>query len=98
MNTLSPGSLILTVDHVTNLLTVLKKAREKWYFIGVALGCGIADLNDIDHRYHPDKMRCLQVMLQQRIQRGGLTLSFLCDSLRGKLVERNDIADEIKKL
>ncbi len=83
---------------ITDLLEILKEARDKWYFIGQALGCKDADLDEIDQRYHPNMMRCLQVMLKQRIQQGGLTLPILCDSLRGKLVERSDVADKIANL
>ena len=97
---LSTDSSLLTVDNVpiTDLLLVLIEARDKWYFIGKALGCKDADLDEIDKRHHPDMMRCLYNMLKQRIQQGRLTLPILCDSLRGKLVERSDVADKIENL
>ncbi len=80
------------------ILKVLKKARDKYYYIGKGIGLDDADLKEIENSHHPDKLRCLDEMLKLRIQKGGLTRSELCESLRGELVERNDVAREIEAL
>ncbi len=80
------------------LLAVLKNARDEWYYIGQALGVKDADLDEIDSRHHPNYKRCLHEMLKKRIRQGGLTRSLLCQSLRGELVERDDVAQEIEDL
>ncbi len=90
--------MALTVDHVKVVLPVLNEARAKWYFIGQGLGCKDADLNEIQDTHLPNKTMCLQVMLRSRIQRGGLTLSMLCDTLRGEFVGRDDLAQNISAL
>ncbi len=84
------------MKHKKKIFKVLNKARDKWYFIGEGLGCESADLKEIEDRYHPDKSRCLDEMLQRRIQGGGLTTSTLCTALRG--VKRDDLAIEIEGL
>ncbi len=76
----------------------LNEAREKWYFIGHGLGFTPADLNEIQARHHSDNTMCLLEMLQRRIQRGGLTRSMLCSSLRQSIVERDDVAKTIESL
>ncbi len=80
------------------LLEVLKKARDKWYYIGQGIGVEDHDLNEIEKTHSPDRIRCLHEMLQRRIRRGGLTCSMLCTSLRGVFVERDDVAREIEAL
>ncbi len=77
---------------------VLNEARDKWYFIGEGLGLGTADLNEIQAQHHSDKAMCLHKVLQHRIQRGRLTRSTLCKSLRGQLVQRDDVAQNIEAL
>ncbi len=77
------------------IFNVLDKAQDKWYYIGKGLGCESADLKEIEDRYLPDKLRCLDEMLESRIQGGELTTSMLCTALRGKHVNRDDIAKEI---
>ncbi len=69
-----------------------------WYFIGTGIGCTLSDLDEIQAKHEPDKSMCLLKMLQRRIQRGQLTRSMLCASLRGDLVNRDDVAQEIKAL
>ncbi len=76
----------------------LNKAREKWYFIGDGIGCTLSDLKEIRDTHSNDKCMCLLEMLQCRIQQGQLTRSMLCTSLRGDLVNRDDIAQEIEAL
>ncbi len=88
----------LTVDHVMKLLVVLDEARDKWYFIGQALGVKDADLKEMENRHLPDKTRCMLDMLTVRVQHGGLTRSILCHSLRGKLVNRHNVANKIETL
>ncbi len=88
----------ITVNHTTTLFVVLNEAREKWYFIGEGLGLGTADLDEIQGQHHPDKAMCLHKVLQHRIQRGRLTRSTLCKSLRGQLVQRGDVAQRIEAL
>ncbi len=88
----------LTMDHLSAVINVLMEAREEWYFIGQRLGCKIADLKGIDNKYLPNKKMCVQKMMELRIQRGGLTRSMLCDSLRGENVWRDDVARNIEAL
>ncbi len=80
------------------LFETLKKARDKWYFIGKEIGVTDADLQEIEDRHLPDKARCMDEMLKGRIREGGLTLTLLCQSLRSKNVKRDDLALEIKGL
>ncbi len=77
---------------------VLNEARDKWYFIGHGLGFTPADLNEIQTKHHSDNTMCLHEMLQRRIQRGGLTRSMLCTSLRQTFVQRDDVAKTIESL
>ncbi len=88
----------ITVGRTMTVFVVLNEAREKWYFIGEGLGLGTADLDEIHAQHHPDKAMCLRKVLQRRIQRGRLTRSTLCISLRGQLVERDDVAQRIEAL
>ncbi len=78
------------------ILEILRKARDKYYYIGQGIGVLDADLKEIEDKYLPDKSRCLDEILKRRIQRGGLTCSLLCQSLRG--AERDDVAQEIEAL
>ncbi len=73
------------------------KAKDKWYYIGKGIGVEDADLMEIDNRYLPDKVRCLDEVLRRRLQEGGLTLSILCNTLRGKYVLRDDVAKDIEQ-
>ncbi len=41
---------------------------------------------------------CLNSMLRKRLEAGGLTLSKLCESLRGNMVNLGEFADEIEAL
>ncbi len=86
----------MATKHKKRILKVLDKARGEWYYIGQGLGCESADLKEIEDRHHPDKARCLDEMLESRIQGGGLTTSTLCTALRG--VKRDDLAIEIEGL
>ncbi len=95
---ITTDDVILTMEQEDVILKVLKKARDKSYFIGKGIGLDDADLKEIENSHHPDKIRCLHEMLKLRIQQGGLTRSKLCESLRGELVERNDVALEIEAL
>ncbi len=80
------------MDHKKAVLKALCKAREKYYFIGIELGFNSDDLKEIEGTYLPDKLRCLIEVLECRIQRGGLTRSMVCSSLRGEFVQRDDVA------
>ncbi len=84
------------VDHERIVLEVLYKARKKWHDIGTGLGFNSDDLEEIEDKYHPDNVRCLNEVLKRRIQRGQLTRSMVCSSLRGNLVQRDDVAQEIE--
>ncbi len=88
----------ITVDHTMTVFVALNEARDKWYFIGHCLGFTPADLNEIRAQHHSDKAMCLHEMLQRRIQRGGLTRSLLCTSLRQSFVQRDDVAKTIESL
>ncbi len=88
----------ITVDHTMTVFEVLNEARDKWYFIGEGLGLGTADLDEIQAQHHSDKAMCLRKVLQRRIQRGGLTRSLLCTSLRQSIVQRDDVAKTIGSL
>ncbi len=88
----------LTVNHTMTIFNPLNKAREKWYFIGTGIDCTLSDLDEIQAKHSSDKSMCLLKMLQFRTQQGQLTRSMLCASLRGDLVNRDDIAQEIEAL
>ncbi len=90
------ADVTLTMDHERIVLEVLYKARDKWYYIGSGLGINSDDLKEIEDKYHPDNVRCLNEVLKRRIQRGQLTRSMVCSSLRGDLVQRDDVAHEIE--
>ncbi len=92
------ADLTLTVDHTMTILEPLVKARDKWYFIGTGIGCTLSDLDEIEAKHEHNKDMCLFKMLQRRIKQGQLTRSMLCASLRGKFVNRNDVAQEIEAL
>ncbi len=91
------ADLTLTVDHTMTIFKPLNKARDDWYFIGDGIGCTPSDLKEIRDTYSTDKRMCLE-LLQRRIQQGQLTRSMLCASLRGDLVNRDDVAQEIEAL
>ncbi len=95
---LSPASDAITAKHEEVLLKKLLKARDNWYYIGKGIGVTDADLKEIDNRYLPDKVRCLDEVLKRRIQQGGLSRSMLCECLRGEFVGRDDVATEIEAL
>ncbi len=90
--------VILTKNHTTKMFKVINEARKDWYFIGEGLGFTSDDLDEIQEKHHADKRMRLHEVLQRRIQRGQLTRSMLCTSLRGTFVNRDDIAQEIEAL
>ncbi len=98
MTIITTDDVILTMEQKDVILKVLKKARDKYHYIGKGIGLDDADLKEIENRHHPSQLRCLDEMLKLRKQQGGLTRSKLCESLRGKFVERNDVAREIEAL
>ncbi len=81
-----------------NIFDKLVKAKAQWYYIGKGIGVEECDLTEIEDSHRSDKVRCLDEVLKRRIQRGGLTLSILCKSLRSKRVERDDVARLIEAL
>ncbi len=85
------------MKHKKKILSTLAKARNKWHYIGEGIGVDDADLKEIEDKYS-DKFRCLDEVLKLRIQRGGLTRSILCKSLREECVGRDDVAQEIEAL
>lgn len=90
--------IILRSSHADALLKILKDARESWYFIGEGIDCKQADLREIKSNNNNDKLMCLNSMLRKRLEAGGLTLSKLCESLRGNMVNLGEFADEIEAL
>ncbi len=80
------------------ILNVLVKAKDKYYYIGKGIGVSDEDLGEIEDKYLPDKVRCLDEILKRRIRQGGLTRSLLCQSLRRVLVGRDDVAQKIEAL
>ena len=80
------------------ILNKIKKATDRYFYIGKGIGINDSDLNSIEERYLPDKFRCLHEILKIRIQQGGLMLSCLYDTLKGDLVGREDLAQEIEAL
>ncbi len=87
--------IVLSMNHIDKILEKLIKARESWYRIGKGIDCQLDDLDEIKTRWSKDDM-CLHEMLKARIQRGELTRSKLCISLRA--VGRDDVAQEIEAL
>ncbi len=83
--------------HVDTIFPIMKKARDKWHFIGRGIGVEMEDLREIEQNNNRDKTQCLLQMLQNRIEEGGLTRSMLCASLRGDNVRRDDVAQLIEK-
>ena len=90
--------VILTVEHEERILPILVKARDKYYYIGKGIGVSDEDIREIESNPHFDNVRCLDEILKRRIRQGGLTCSMLCQSLRGELVGRDDVAQEIEDL
>ena len=90
--------VILTVEHEDRVLPILVKAQDKYYYIGKGIGVSDEDRKVIEDRHLPDKVRCLDEILKRRIRQGRLTCSMLCQSLRGVLVGRDDVAQEIEDL
>ncbi len=80
------------------MLEKLNNARSKWYFIGKGIGCKIDDLDEIQGMHLHNNAMCLGAMLVKRIQAGELTRFKLCESLRGIMVQRDDVAQEIEAL
>ncbi len=79
----------------------LKNARKNWYELGLVLGLEGAELDDIEDRY-PDNKRRLSKMVSKRLEitdpKHPVTWPYICECLRNRLVERNDVANEIESL
>ncbi len=86
------------MDHKDRILKILVKAQDNYHYIGRGIGVSDEDSKAIEDKYLPDKVRCLDEILKKRIRQGGLTRSMLCQSLREKLVGRDDVAQEIEAL
>ncbi len=89
------------MEHAEELLEILTKARADWYFIGKGLDCKDEDLDAIETKYlnsQDSNLKSLRKMLNDKIKKGGLTRSKLCKSLRGRFVNRDDVAQEIEAL
>ena len=78
------------------MLTILNKARSRWYYIGKGIGCQVYDLDEIEKNHKGNDLKCMEKMLQEKIEKCELTCSLLCHSLRGQFVGRNDVAEEIE--
>ncbi len=92
------NDVVLSMDHFETILKEVDEARSKWYFIGRGIDCTYADLEEINKYSSNGDRRCLLEMLKVRIQRGGLTSSMLCKSLRGGFVGRDDVAQKIEAI
>lgn len=80
------------------MLSVVNGAKREWYNIGLGIGVDMDFLDDLESEHSKDHSVCLRKMLQHRVQKGGLTLSILCEGLRGDLVSRSDLADKLEKM
>ncbi len=87
----------LTMNHMNMLFEILKKARDKLYFIAKEIGVTDADRKEVV-KHHSNESVCMYEILKGRIQEGELTLTMLCKSLRSKNVKRDDLALEIEGL
>ena len=72
------------------------KAARNWFNLGLALGLGHGTLDDIKDDYHRNK-DCLREMIAVRLKTGPLTYSDICQSLRARTVDRNDVAVAIEE-
>ncbi len=79
----------------------LKNARKNWNELGLVFGLESAELDDIENQY-PDNKRRLSKMVSKRLEitdpKHPVTWPYICECLRNRLVERNDVANEIESL
>ncbi len=89
------GSILMLSDLQSVYEKVIKAARN-WFNLGLALGLGHGTLDDIKDDYHRNK-DCLREMIAVRLKTGPLTYSDICQSLRARTVDRNDVAVAIEE-
>ncbi len=74
----------------------VKNASSKWYYLGLALGVTVPDLDNIRNNtnYHDDNDRLLE-MLSHRLKLSDLTWTDVIEALKCKSVERHDVASKL---
>lgn len=88
----------LTVDNHTEVVEILKGAKEKWYTFGVLLGIAVADLDTIHEEQAPDMETRLTKLMSIWLQNGkNCTWQAVYDALRHHIVQLPDVAEKVKE-
>ena len=92
----------LTTNDLKDVYEALFNVRTKWYDIGLELDVDPETLKSVSRKQREDDDDCLKEMLLFRLK---FTFAFPCvltwkliiDSLRAKIVARNDVANEVEQ-
>ena len=93
------SSIVLTGDDILTICEKLRSASKDWFNLGLALGMKITDLEDIEDAYRHNQRRLMK-MVTKRLEvtdpEHPMTWPYICECLRSRTVERNDVAEEIE--
>ena len=91
------GATFLSVKNINEAAEALHDAQANWEFIGLGLGVDKDELDSID-RTHPRNDKKLLEMLKLWLNAGkDTTWNAIIQVLRKNTVNRDNLADEIKK-
>ena len=85
----------LSSDDLALVQREMYNVQDRWYDIGLCLRMNSASLEGIQNA-NPRSGVCLRVMLNERINQGGLTWEKIADALDDITVNRQVVAKEIR--
>ncbi len=95
----SSNPIVLTKKDTRIICEKLETACKDWFHLGMAFDLEPSKLKNIEDQFSTNK-RCLTEMIGKRfeITDSGhpVTWPYICECLRSRIVQRNDIAEEIE--
>ena len=79
----------LTIEDLNDVLNCLWKARDKWHFIGAALGIDDTTLNVIEMDHQGKVDRCYSDMISRVLKSGNITWDDVARKLQSPTVGVN---------
>ncbi len=92
--------IVLTGADTQDICVALKSASKDWFELGMAFGMERSDLKNIEDQYSKNTRRLME-MVGKRLEvtdpEHSMTWPYICEGLRSRTVERNDVAEEIEE-
>ncbi len=87
----------LCIDDLQNVFSLLIKATNDWYELGLALGIQVDALEGIDSNRNSDKARLREMLTHWLRSSPSRTWSDICNGLRSDTVKQINLADKIEE-